>query len=95
MPALAMLGHPRTDPADRRGYRTIASRAGRPRLSMGASGSLKFTIKYPDMFCAAVAYGGGAIDLASTTNQFVLDILERNLKSEPRTHLPEQHIRLS
>lgn len=65
-------------------YRTIASRAGRAvhGFSMGASGALKFTIKYPDMFCAAVAYGGGAIDLANTTNQFVLDILERNLKSD-------------
>ena len=66
-------------------FRTVATRAGRAvhGFSMGASGSLKFTIKYPDMFCAAVAYGGGAIDLANTTNQFVLDILERNLKSNP------------
>jgi dipeptidyl aminopeptidase/acylaminoacyl peptidase len=65
-------------------YRTIASRAGRAvhGFSMGASGALKFTIKYPEMFCAAVAYGGGAIDLANTRNQFVLDILERNLKSD-------------
>jgi enterochelin esterase-like enzyme len=66
-------------------YRTIASRAGRAvhGSSMGAIGSLKFAIKYPDMFCAAVAYGGGAIDLANTTSQFVLDILEKNLKSDP------------
>ncbi len=66
-------------------YRTIASRDGRAvhGSSMGASGSLKFAIKYPDMFCTAVAYGGGAIDLANTSNRFVLDILERNLKSDP------------
>jgi len=66
-------------------YRTIASRAGRAvhGSSMGASGSLKFTIKYPAIFCATVAYGGGAIDLGNTKSQFVLDILERNLKSDP------------
>ena len=69
---------------DRR-YRTIPSRTGRGvhGSSMGASGSLKFAIKYPDMFCAAVAYGGGAMDLANTNNRFVLDILERNLNSDP------------
>ena len=66
-------------------YRTIASRAGRAvhGFSMGSSGALKFSIKYPDMFCAAVAYGGGAIDLANTRSKFILDILERNLKSKP------------
>jgi len=65
-------------------FRTIASHAGRAvhGSSMGASGSLKFAIKYPDMFCAAVAYGGGAIDLANTKNRFVLEILEKNLKSD-------------
>ena len=66
-------------------YRTMASHMGRAvhGSSMGASGSLKFAIKYPNMFCGAVAYGGGAIDLANTKNQFVLDILERNLNSDP------------
>ncbi len=66
-------------------YRTIPSREGRGvhGSSMGASGSLKFVIKYPDMFCAAVAYGGGAIDLANTDNEFVLNILRKNLNSDP------------
>ena len=66
-------------------FRTIASREGRAvhGFSMGASGSLKFAIKYPDMFCAAVAYGGGAIDLAKDKTQFILKILERNLNSDP------------
>ncbi len=66
-------------------YRTIASRAGRAvhGFSMGASGSLKFAIKYPETFCAAVAYGGGAIDLERSTSRFILDILERNLKADP------------
>lgn len=66
-------------------FRTIASRAGRAvhGFSMGASGSLKFAFKYPEMFCAAVAYGGGAIDLANTNDQFVLDILAKNLDSDP------------
>jgi enterochelin esterase-like enzyme len=38
-------------------YRTIARREGRAvhGFSMGASGSLKFAFKYPDMFCSAVA----------------------------------------
>lgn len=66
-------------------FRTIASRKGRAvhGFSMGASGSLKFAIKYPDLFCAAVGYGGGAIDLEEDTSQFILQILERNLKSDP------------
>lgn len=67
-------------------YRTIATRAGRAvhGFSMGASGALKFTAKYPHLFNTAVAYGGGAIDLADTQSQFILDILERNLKSDPK-----------
>lgn len=66
-------------------YRTIATRAGRAvhGFSMGASGSLKFAIKYPDLFCAAVAYGGGAVDLEKSSSSFILNILERNLKSDP------------
>jgi photosystem II stability/assembly factor-like uncharacterized protein len=66
-------------------YRTIASRGGRAAhgFSMGSSGSLKFVIKYPDLFCSAVAYGGGAVDLAKTKSKFILDILERNLSSKP------------
>lgn len=69
---------------DRR-FRTIATRAGRAAhgFSMGASGALKFAIKHPDLFCSAVAYGGGAIDLARSRSQFILEILERNLKSDP------------
>ena len=67
-------------------FRTVASRSGRSvhGFSMGASGSLKFAIKYPDLFCAAVAYGGGAIDTENTKRKFVLDILERNFKSDPK-----------
>ncbi|MBC8356137.1 MAG: prolyl oligopeptidase family serine peptidase [Planctomycetes bacterium] len=66
-------------------YRTVALRGGRAvhGFSMGASGSLKFAIKYPDLFCAAVAYGGGAVDLEYSTSSFILNILERNLKSDP------------
>ena len=68
-----------------RQYRTIASPAGRAvhGMSMGASGALKFAFKYPELFCAAVAYGGGAIDLEKSTSPFILNILERNLKSDP------------
>ena len=51
---------------------------------MGASGALKFTIKYPNLFCAAVAYGGGAIDLEKTQMPFVLKILEKNLAMNPK-----------
>jgi len=66
-------------------YRTIASREGRAvhGFSMGASGSLKFAIKYPELFCAAIAYGGGAVDLENSTSPFILKILETNLKSDP------------
>ena len=66
-------------------YRTISSRAGRAvhGFSMGASGALKFAIKYPNLFCAAVAYGGGAIELETATSPFILNILERNLGSDP------------
>ena len=66
-------------------YRTVSSRLGRAvhGFSMGASGALKFAIKYPDTFCAAVAYGGGAIDLQNTNSEFILRILERNLSSRP------------
>jgi S-formylglutathione hydrolase FrmB len=66
-------------------YRTVAGRAGRAvhGFSMGASGSLKFAIKYPELFCAAVAYGGGAINLEHSTSPFILNILERNLNSDP------------
>jgi predicted peptidase len=66
-------------------YRTIATRAGRAvhGFSMGSSGALKFTAKYPQLFGTAVAYGGGAVDLEHTESRFVLDILERNLKSDP------------
>ena len=64
-------------------YRTINSRNARAvhGFSMGASGSLKFVIKYPELFCAAVAYGGGAIDLENSTDPFILKILKRNLNS--------------
>lgn len=67
-------------------YRTIALRSGRAAhgFSMGASGALKFAIKYPELFCSAVAYGGGAIDLANSKNQFIIDILQRNLNSDPQ-----------
>ncbi|MFT5469193.1 MAG: enterochelin esterase-like enzyme [Verrucomicrobiales bacterium] len=66
--------------------RTIASREGRAvhGFSMGASGSLKFVIKYPDLFCAAAAGGGGAIDLENTTDEWILNILDRNLGSNPK-----------
>jgi enterochelin esterase-like enzyme len=72
-------------------YRTIASREGRAvhGFSMGASGALKFAFKHPDLFCAAVAYGGGEVDLEKTKSQFILDILERNLNSDP--DLIQQH----
>jgi len=67
-------------------YRTIATRAGRAAhgFSMGSSGALKFTAKYPHLFGTAVAYGGGAVDLEHTQSRFILDILERNLKSDPK-----------
>lgn len=65
-------------------FRTLATRRGRAvhGFSMGASGALKFAIKYPDLFCSAVAYGGGAIDLEKDKSPFIVDILERNLKSD-------------
>lgn len=65
-------------------YRTIASRAGRAvhGFSMGSSGALRFVFKFPDLFCAAVAYGGGAVDLEHTKSRFILNILEKNLKSD-------------
>ena len=44
---------------------------------------MKFAIKYPELFCSAVAYGGGAINLEQTKRQFVLDILKRNLNADP------------
>ncbi|NNE90623.1 MAG: hypothetical protein HKN23_03165 [Verrucomicrobiales bacterium] len=67
-------------------FRTIPKREARAAhgFSMGSSGCLRFAIKYPDLFCSAVAYGGGAVDLASSKSQFILDILERNLNSEPK-----------
>lgn len=67
-------------------YRTIARREGRAAhgFSMGASGSLKFAFKYPDMFCSAVAYGGGAIDLEKDTSAFIVGILKRNLNANPK-----------
>ncbi len=66
-------------------FRTIASREGRAMhgFSMGSSGSIKFAIKYPDLFCSVVAYGGGAIDLEKDKTEFILKILERNFKSDP------------
>lgn len=69
-----------------RNFRTIANRTGRAAhgFSMGSSGALKFAIKYPDMFCAAMGGGGGAIDLANSKNPFILNILRRNLRSDPR-----------
>lgn len=72
-------------------FRTINTRSGRAvhGSSMGSSGALRFVIKYPQLFCSAVAWGGGAIDLANTQNEFVLKVLERNLKSDPR--LIRQH----
>lgn len=67
-------------------YRTIATRDGRAAhgFSMGASGSLKFAIKYPEMFCSAVAYGGGAVDLEKSTSPFIVNILKRNLNADPK-----------
>lgn len=66
-------------------FRTIATRNGRAvhGFSMGSSGALKFTIKYPQLFCSAAAWGGGSIDLANSQSDFILKILERNLKSDP------------
>lgn len=68
-----------------RSFRTIASRDGRAAhgFSMGASGSLKFAFKYPDLFCSAVAYGGGAINLEIDTSTFITNILKRNLNADP------------
>ncbi len=68
-----------------RTFRTIASREGRAAhgFSMGASGSLKFAFKYPDLFCSAVAYGGGAINLETDTSAFITNILKRNLDANP------------
>ncbi len=65
-------------------YRTIAKREGRAihGFSMGASGALKFAIKYPSLFCSAVAYGGGAIDLEKAQMPFIANILKRNLNSD-------------
>ena len=67
-------------------FRTIASRSGRAvhGFSMGASGALKFAIKYPDLFCSAVAYGGGSIDLEKTKDPFVLKILANNLAMDAK-----------
>jgi len=69
-----------------RDFHTIANRTGRAAhgFSMGSSGALKFAIKYPNMFCAAMGGGGGAIDLANSENRFILNILERNLRSDPK-----------
>ncbi len=66
-------------------YRTIATKEGRAvhGFSMGASGALKFAIKYPNMFCTAVAYGGGAINLETSQMPFIVNILKRNLNSDP------------
>jgi enterochelin esterase-like enzyme len=66
-------------------FRTIPSRDGRAvhGFSMGASGALKLLFKYPDLFASAVAYGGGSIDLESTEDPWILDILDRNLASDP------------
>lgn len=69
-----------------RKYRTHTDRSSRAvhGFSMGASGALKFAIKYPYMFCSAVAYGGGAIDLETTDMPFVLKILKKNLDMDPQ-----------
>ena len=69
---------------DRR-YRTIATRERRAvhGFSMGSSGALKFAIKYPELFSSAAGYGGGSIDLERTEDPWILDILERNLDSDP------------
>jgi S-formylglutathione hydrolase FrmB len=69
-----------------REFRTIANRTGRAAhgFSMGSSGALKFAIKYPEMFCAAMGAGGGAINLKETKDPWLLNILERNLKSDPK-----------
>lgn len=44
---------------DRR-YRTLASREGRALMgfSMGGGGAVRFALKYPDLFCAVVSFGG-------------------------------------
>ncbi len=67
-------------------YRTIASREGRAvhGFSMGSSGALKFVIKYPEMFCSAVAYGGGAIDLEKSKMPFITNIMKRNFDGDPK-----------
>ena len=69
---------------DRR-YRTIATRERRAvhGFSMGSSGALKFAIRYPELFSSAAGYGGGSIDLERTEDPWILDILERNLDSDP------------
>lgn len=65
-------------------YRTISDRTGRAvhGFSMGSSGALKFATKYPEMFCSAVAWGGGAINIETTQNKWLLDILQRNLNGD-------------
>ena len=41
-------------------YRTISDRRGRwvEGMSMGGNGSLKFALKFPDLFSSVVAYAG-------------------------------------
>lgn len=67
-------------------FRTIDHREGRAvhGFSMGASGALKFAIKYPDLFCSAVAYGGGAINLETSQDPFITNILQRNFNGDAR-----------
>jgi enterochelin esterase-like enzyme len=66
-------------------YRTIAERGGRAvhGFSMGADSCLKLVVKYPDLFCSAIAYGGGASDLENTVDPFVLGLLSSHLDSDP------------
>jgi enterochelin esterase-like enzyme len=66
-------------------FRTIATGEGRAAhgFSMGSSGSLKFAIRYPEMFCGAVAGGGGAVDLERATDPFIVNIMKRNFDGDP------------
>ncbi len=78
---------PRVD----RQFRTIAKREGRAvhGFSMGSSGACRFATKYPGLFCSAIVGGGGAIDIANSTDPFILKILKRNLDDDP--DLVRQH----
>jgi enterochelin esterase-like enzyme len=62
-------------------FRTIAHRSGRALegFSMGGYGAIKLGLKYPELFCATISYGGGNYEPSDFPDDRLSNIVASNI----------------